>query len=320
MTERRPGPDAQNERSHQAKVLEGTIVCVGRDHEQRGERSGTTKDDTMKKLLLFLLLTYLCSVALSASILDYLSLVTGGDGEAKEEEVDPSNCLCNGPSCICCIDFNMTLIDLGGLGCVRLKYLSAEEGIALNISYGDSVLHSQRVKGPDPPPTCLNVFSSLAQMCARFSELLPTDEGLRGCLQLEPMLLGDVQVELPLGCFRMGPKGMEVIKSAEEQIKEQIPSETSEEATPAPVATVDEKPVAGNSTSALSLLDNLSTADILAAVSESTDEGIAMISNWLGLSVNKVQKPAPAAAEGAAENSATATEGESDKKEEEDEE
>uniref|UniRef100_A0A182NTN4 DUF4773 domain-containing protein n=1 Tax=Anopheles dirus TaxID=7168 RepID=A0A182NTN4_9DIPT len=275
----------------------------------------------MKKLLLFLLLTYLCSAALSASILDYLSLATD-EAEAKEEEVGPSNCLCNGPSCICCIDFNMTLIDLGGPGCVRLKYLSADEGIALNVSYGDSVLHSQRVKGPDPPPTCLNVFSSLAQMCARFSELLPTDEGLRGCLQLEPMLLGDVQIELPLGCFRMGPKGMEVIKSAEEQIKEQIPSETSEETTsPAPVAAVEEKPTTGNSTSALSLLDNLSTADILAAVSESTDEGIAMISNWLGLSVNRVQKPVAPGADGAAEteNSATSTEGESDKKEDDEE-
>ncbi|XP_052897791.1 uncharacterized protein LOC128304625 [Anopheles moucheti] len=268
----------------------------------------------MKKLLLFLLLTYLCSAALSASILDYLALVTN-DAGAKEEEVDASNCLCNGPSCLCCIDFNMTLIDLGGLGCVRLKYLSAEEGIALNISYGDSVLLSQRVKGPDPPPTCLNVFSSLAQMCARFSELLPTDEGLRGCLQLEPMLLGDVQMELPLGCLRMGPKGMEVIKSAEEQIKEQIPSE-SEENTSAPAAAVEEKPATGNSTSALSLLDNLSTADILAAVSESTDEGIAMISNWLGLSVNRVQKPA----EGATETETSpAAEGESDKKEEEEE-
>uniref|UniRef100_A0A182P4S6 DUF4773 domain-containing protein n=1 Tax=Anopheles epiroticus TaxID=199890 RepID=A0A182P4S6_9DIPT len=245
----------------------------------------------------------------------YLSLVTD-DAETKEEEVGPSNCLCNGPSCICCIDFNMTLIDLGGLGCVRLKYLSADEGIALNISYGDSVLHSQRVKGPDPPPTCLNVFSSLAQMCARFSELLPTDEGLRGCLQLEPMLLGDVQIELPLGCFRMGPKGMEVIKSAEEQIKEQIPSESEETTTPVAVV-VEEKPATGNSTSALSLLDNLSTADILAAVSESTDEGIAMISNWLGLSVNRVQKPAEGATE--TEAATVTSDGESDKKEEEEE-
>ncbi|XP_029714951.2 uncharacterized protein LOC109424312 isoform X2 [Aedes albopictus] len=191
----------------------------------------------------------------------------------------------------------MTYIDLGGPGCVRLKYFSAEEGIALNVSYGDSVLHSQRVKGPDPAPTCLSMFARLAQMCARFKELLPTDDGMRGCLQLEPMLLGEVQIELPLGCFRMGPKGVELIKSSEDEIKEQQPVESAE-STP---LTADEKkeddeepakqaavapPAAANITSPLSLLDNLSTADILAAVSESTDEGIAMISKWLGLGIN----------------------------------
>lgn len=190
----------------------------------------------------------------------------------------------------------MTYIDLGGPGCVRLKYLSAEEGIALNVSYGDSVLHSQRVKGPDPAPTCLSMFARLAQMCARFKELLPTDDGMRGCLQLEPMLLGEVQIELPLGCFRMGPKGVELIKSSEDEIKEQQPVESAE-STP---LTADEKkendeepaqpaviaPAVSNTTSPLSLLDNLSTADILAAVSESTDEGIAMISKWLGLGIS----------------------------------
>ena len=119
----------------------------------------------------------------------------------------------------------MTYVDLGGPGCVRLKYISADEGIALNVSYGDSLLHSQTVKGPAPAPTCLSMFAKLAQMCARFSELLPTDDGLRGCLKLEPMLLGEVQIELPLGCFRMGPHGMEIIQSSKDEIKEQEPVE-----------------------------------------------------------------------------------------------
>lgn len=240
--------------------------------------------------------------------------------EAKEEEIGPSNCICNGPSCICCIDFNMTYIDLGGPGCVRLKYLSAEEGIALNVSYGDSVLHSQRVKGPDPAPTCLNMFARLAQMCARFSELLPTDDGLRGCLQLEPMLLGEVQVELPLGCFRMSPKGVVLIKSSEEEIKEQQPQEIvervntenekkEEEAEPAKPAAP-----AANETSPLAILDNLSTADILAAVSESTDEGIKMISSWFGLDVNKELKDDESAPEtGVKENTEKTEESESTK-------
>lgn len=90
----------------------------------------------------------------------------------------------------------MSFIDLGGPGCVRMNYISPEEGIAINVSYGASLLHSETVRGPDPAPTCLNIFSQIAQMCARFSELLPTDDGLRGCINLEPMLLGSVRTKI----------------------------------------------------------------------------------------------------------------------------
>lgn len=95
----------------------------------------------------------------------------------------------------------MSFVDLGGPGCVRMNYISADEGIAINVSYGDSLLHSQTVRGPDPAPTCLNVFSSIAQMCARFRELLPTDDGLRGCVNIEPMLLGTVSSDHRLITF-----------------------------------------------------------------------------------------------------------------------
>lgn len=56
----------------------------------------------------------------------------------------------------------------------------------------------------------MDVLSDLAQLCARFSDLAPTSDGLRWCLQLEPTLLGDVQAQYQVGCFRMGPEGMAV--------------------------------------------------------------------------------------------------------------
>lgn len=175
-----------------------------------------------------------------------------GNLESRDESETKKNCICNGPSCICCLDFNISLIDLGGpgkanfifncsiyekreknvfikiLGCVRMNYLSPEEGIAINVSYGDSIVHSGLMKGPDPEPACLNIFAQMAQMCARFKELLPTDDGLRGCVNLEPMLLGEVQIELPVGCFRMSPSGMQIIQSSSELIKEQQPNESEE--------------------------------------------------------------------------------------------
>lgn len=234
---------------------------------------------------------------------DFLDLESRDDEDGKSKAEEPSkNCLCNGPSCICCVDFNMTLIDLGGPGCVRLKYISPEDGIALNVSYGDNLLHSQTVKGPDPAPTCLKIFTTLAQMCARFSELLPTDDGLRGCLKLEPMLLGEVQVELPLGCFRMGPNGMKVIESSREVIKEQQPHNdevteknvketlstntlTSVNQTENAISTVDIEDIDDDEDED-DTIGGLSTKDIIAAVNKSAEEGIAMITNWLGFAIN----------------------------------
>lgn len=149
-------------------------------------------------------------------------LISGEPAEARDgEESNKKTCLCTGPSCICCVDFNMSLIDLGGPGCVRLKYLGLDEGIALNVSYGDSLLQSKTVKAPEPEPTCLNIFSKLAQMCAVFTELVPSDGGLRGCLKLEPMLLEEVQLELPIGCFQMNEEGMKEIEKpkSEDEVK-----------------------------------------------------------------------------------------------------
>lgn len=159
-----------------------------------------------------------------------------------------------------------------------MKYLSPEEGIAINVSYGESLLHNEIIKGPDPAPTCLNIFAQLAQMCARFYELLPTDDGLRGCVNLEPMLLGEAQLELPVGCFKMGPNGMQVIESSSEVIKEQQPTEESVKNPSSTETSTEEGP---------DTIAGLSAADILAAVNDSAEEGISLLSNWLGLNGNQ---------------------------------
>ncbi|KAJ4437852.1 hypothetical protein ANN_13791 [Periplaneta americana] len=135
--------------------------------------------------------------------------------ESQQRDNEPNelverSCSCEGPACNCCLDINITFIDLGGPGCVRMKYLSPTDGIAVNVSYGSKLLHREVVKGANPDPTCIDILSDLAQLCARFSDLAPTSDGLRWCLQLEPTLLGDVQAQYLVGCFRMGPDGMSV--------------------------------------------------------------------------------------------------------------
>ncbi|XP_063226629.1 uncharacterized protein LOC134533005, partial [Bacillus rossius redtenbacheri] len=175
-----------------------------------------------------------------------------------------SKCSCEGPACDCCVDFNLTFIDLGGPGCVRMKYVSPEDGIAVNVSYGDSLLHSEAVKGANPPPACIDVLSDLAQLCARFVDLAPTRDGLRWCLQVEPTLLGGAQAEYHVGCFRMAPAGMQ-LDPAYNRTRPPPASSAGTEA-PAEEAQINEEA-------------------LLAAVSESAEQGIAFFSNLLGLAL-----------------------------------
>lgn len=64
--------------------------------------------------------------------------------------------------------------------------------------------------GANPPPICLEVFGRFAQVCAKFNDLAPTADGLRGCIELQPKLLGETQLEFPVGCFKSTAGGMEM--------------------------------------------------------------------------------------------------------------
>ncbi|KAJ9597174.1 hypothetical protein L9F63_026934, partial [Diploptera punctata] len=189
----------------------------------------------------------------------------------QQRDNEPSDlversCACEGPSCNCCLDFNLTYIDLGGPGCVRMKYVSPAEGIAVNVSYGNRLLHTETVKGANPDPSCIDMLSDLAQLCARFSDLAPTSDGLRWCLQLEPTLLGEVQTQYQVGCFRMGPEGMSVDPP--------IANITNEESTEAE-----------SSTTIAPAPEEVNEEALIAAVNESAEEGIAFFSHLLGLTL-----------------------------------
>ncbi|XP_059614500.1 uncharacterized protein LOC132260426 [Phlebotomus argentipes] len=222
--------------------------------------------------LLLLCVIFLLVAVHGASILDYFTVqAENREGEGESDSENEKSCECEGFSCSCCVDFNMSLIDLGGPGCVRLTYLSPQEGIGVNVSYGESLLSSSVVKGSNPAPTCLNIFAKLAQMCAKFTEFAPTSEGMRACMELEPKLLGEVQLDLPIGCFLMTPQGMQVLEEEEEPPE----AEKSEDVPEKPTTT--EKPE--------TIIGDLTAEDILNVVSDSADKGISMISNWLGLSL-----------------------------------
>ncbi|XP_013194649.2 uncharacterized protein LOC106138141 [Amyelois transitella] len=152
------------------------------------------------------------ATAYAGSLLDVLNLDAKKVIEVPELRDDQPNrnCLCKGPACVCCVDFNITVVDLGGPGCVHMKYLSPDEGFSVKVSYGKNLLHSSKIQGSNPAPICLEVFGKFVQLCAKFSDLAPTSEGLRGCLELEPTFLGEEQIDFPIGCFKSKEGGMEM--------------------------------------------------------------------------------------------------------------
>ncbi|XP_003702342.2 uncharacterized protein LOC100878066 [Megachile rotundata] len=173
-----------------------------------------------------------------------------------------SQCLCQTSNCLCCVDLNLTAtIDLGGPACINVK--QKDQNVSLNLSYGDNPVHNATIKIADASnkPTCMNLLSDLAQICAKFTSMKPADSGYDGCLVIEPALLGTPQATYPMGCFNFNQVVRQVEASAIVETTET--TENSEE---------DE--------------DSLNTEELIAAVSASAEQGIALFSQWLGLNLN----------------------------------
>lgn len=197
------------------------------------------------------------------------------DDDAPAQKRDrESDCLCqksgpDGSNCICCLEFNFTSeLDIGP-ACVRVKYLSQAEGVALNLTLGKTLTKSSTVKVEKPEePVCLSILGGLAKMCAKFNGLAPSaNGGLIGCLKMQPKLFGEVPLDFDFPCFDLNSEEIRIIeapKQAEEENKE-----TDEEATSS--ATDSEETIGG-----------FKVADILNVVSKTADQGIKIIYEFFG--------------------------------------
>lgn len=80
----------------------------------------------------------------------------------------------------------------------------------------------------------------------------------------------------------MGPNGMQIAESSADIINEQIAG-NSAAAVPAAAGGDDDETEDAEEEATGGSLAGYSTADILSAVSDSAEEGIALLSNWFGL-------------------------------------
>lgn len=119
---------------------------------------------------------------------DFLSLEEDDDAPQKRDR--ESDCVCQNrtaheaSTCACCVDLNFSGIE-GGTVCTKMKYLSQEEGIAVNVSLGKTVHKSATITVAKAEDVCLSVIGGLAKMCAKFDGLAPSASGgLIGCTYL----------------------------------------------------------------------------------------------------------------------------------------
>ncbi|XP_029041540.1 uncharacterized protein LOC114875438 [Osmia bicornis bicornis] len=210
---------------------------------------------------ILVLLTTAVALVSSAGLLE--TLLSWELPDAVGRSTAPqSQCLCQTSNCLCCVDLNLTAtIDLGGPACINVK--QKEQNVSLNLSYGDNPVHNATIRIADAAnrPTCMNLLSDLAQICAKFTSMKQAEAGYDGCLVIEPALLGTPQATYPMGCFNFN------------QVVRQVEASTIIETTEATDSSEEED-------------DSLNTEELIAAVSASAEQGIALFSQWLGLNLN----------------------------------
>lgn len=88
----------------------------------------------------------------------------------------------------------------------------------------------------------------------------------------------------------MGPNGMQVIESASDVIKEQTPTDAAPPSTGNDDDEDDDEEDVPAATAAGGVapgtIGGFNTIDILTAVSDSAEEGLALLSNWFGLNTS----------------------------------
>ncbi|XP_070151080.1 uncharacterized protein [Polyergus mexicanus] len=214
-----------------------------------------------KATILMLMITLV--VVASAGLLETLLSWDLPEIEARST-TSQSKCLCQTSGCLCCVDLNLTAaIDIGGPVCINLR--QKEQNVTLNLTYRDNPVHNAttRIANAANKPTCMSLLLDVAQICARFTSVRQADiGGYDGCIAIEPVLLDRALATYHTGCFNF------------HQGVRQIETPAMTETTESVADTTDDED------------DSLNADELIAAVSASAEQGIALFTQWLGLNLN----------------------------------
>lgn len=186
-----------------------------------------------------------------------------------------------------------------GQACARIRYLSQSEGVAMNLTIGKSFSKALTIK-PDKPdqPVCISMLGGVAKMCAKFNGLVPSsNNGLVGCLAMQPKLFGEVPVNFEFPCFDLNEQEIRVIETPKKQKPQQSDDEEDDEE--------EKEENSTNEPGESETIGGLRVEDIINVVSKTADQGIKIITELFGISDDDEKKPAkqPVESKEAPENS-----------------
>lgn len=156
----------------------------------------------------------------------------------------------------------------------------------MNLTIGKSFSKALTIK-PDKPeqPVCLSMLGGVAKMCAKFNGLVPSsNNGLVGCLAMQPKLFGEVPVNFEFPCFDLNEQEIRIIETPKKQPPKQSDDDDDDD---------DEEEKEEASTNEPSeTIGGLRVEDIINVVSKTADQGIKIITELFGITDDDDKKPA----------------------------
>lgn len=155
----------------------------------------------------------------------------------------------------------------------------------MNLTIGKTFSKSSTIKISKPnEPVCLSMLGGIAKMCAKFNGLVRSaNNGLVGCLAMQPKLFGEVPVNFEFPCFDLNSEEIRIIETPKKQPQSGEEDDEEEE---------KDEETSTNEPTESETIGGFKVEDLISVVSKTADQGIKIITELFGISDDDDKKPA----------------------------
>lgn len=159
----------------------------------------------------------------------------------------------------------------------------------MNLTIGKTYAKASTIKISKPDePVCMSMLGGIAKFCARLNGLVrSSNNGLVGCLAMQPKLFGEVPVNFEFPCFDLNSDEIRIIESPKKQPQSEEEDDEEEK---------DEETSTNSPAESEETIGGFKVEDIINVVSKTADQGIKIITELFGVTDDDdKKKPSPAA-------------------------